>query len=134
MAKYLVTQSPGYPSAHGFVRPGGTVILPDDTIPSRYFHPLDEAAHKALTKAKKEYVEDLERRMSELEPPRKLSVREKKELLAVPDLPKPEAEPVVENPEDEGQTIREVAFERGELDPAAPAQHKGGGKRAADSK
>jgi hypothetical protein len=137
MAKYRVVAHPGVPGPQGFVHPGGTLILPDTATPSRFLVPLDEAAHQALTKAKAEYVEGLEKRMGELDPPRKLNDKVRKDLLKVPELPKPadpDQEPADgeeaedETPADEGLSIRELAEQRGAVE--AP---RGRGKRAADS-
>lgn len=129
--KFRVIEEPGVPGPRGFVRAGDVLTLPDDAVPSRSLVPLDEAAVKALTKAKTEYVEDLERRMAELDPPRKLNGQKKRQLLEVPEIPKAK-DPDAPEDEDEGQTLREVAFERGQLDDTSPAAAKRAGKRASD--
>jgi hypothetical protein len=111
MAKYLVIEAPGIPGPHGFVRPGGILYLPDDQTPSRSLQPLDEAAQKALGKAKAEYVAGLEKRLSELEPARKLAPAKKKALLEVPELPPqrlPDAPPLDED--DEGMSVVQAAI------------------------
>lgn len=131
MAEYRVIESPGFPGPSGFVRPGGTVTLPDEAIPSRSFVPLDEPARKALTKAKMAYVESLEQRMAELDPPRKLNAKKKKDLLFVPEIPPPPKKAAVTQPEDEeeepGQTVAELGEQ---FDVNAPPKAKG---RAADT-
>lgn len=128
MAKYLVTQEPGFPGPYGIVRPGGVVTLPDDAVPSRFFEPVDQAAQTAIAKARKAYVERVEaRRKKRNLPP--LEPFEKEELLAVPPLVKPPAAVPVED-EEEGLTLSELGKQ---TDPAVgdPAG-KGKSPRAAD--
>jgi hypothetical protein len=137
MAKYLVTQEPGVQlTPGGFIRSGETLELPDDETPSRALTPLDDAAVKALEKAKADYVADLERRMGELEPPRKLPAATRRELLRIPPMPGD----APKKPKDEGITARQLSEQLGhggakalgaDEKPAADAK-KGGGTRAAD--
>lgn len=136
MAKYRVVEHPGFPGPRGFVRPGGTVTLPDDAVPSRSFIPLDKAAHEALTLAKMSYVEGREQRLAELDPPRKLNAKTKRELLFVPDVPEaPKAAEKAggeEEGEEEGETISDVAARAGLVEAPTTAAARKGGKRAAD--
>lgn len=134
MAKYKVIEAPGYPGPTGFVRPGGTITLPDSAVPSRSFVPLDEPARKALTKAKMLYVEGLEQRMAELDPPKKLNAKKKRDLLFVPEIPAPKKAADSTEPEDgeeldagREKTVAEVGEEA-----EPPAAEKGKG-RAADT-
>lgn len=139
MPRYRITVAAGmgWPGPRGLVRPGEDILVSDSFTPSiRCMEPLDEAAHAQLVKAKATYVEGLEERLGELDPPQKLNAKKKKELLHVPPLEVVEAEQpvdVVDEPEDEGETLKEVGEKHEAHVTGKLEKGKNGGKRLADS-
>lgn len=134
MAKYLVIREPGIQLESGMVRRGSIVTLPDDAVPSRTsLAPLDQAAYDALVKEKERYVADYDRRLGELNPPRKLSERDRKRLMFVPPVPKAPEKPKVEEPTDGAspQTLRELGDEHGGA--VGTREQKGKKVRASDA-
>lgn len=136
MARYQITEAagPGWPGPKGLVQPGEEVYLSDSFVPSRNcMLPLDEPARAAIKAAKEQYVREYEQKLSELDPPQKLTERKRAELLKVPEIPKEEEEKPLDVVE-EGETPAAAAERLSASAPAKGAVPPGKHARAADSK
>lgn len=131
MAKYLVVKEPGVPvPGRGFYKPGETLVLADDAMPSRFFHPLDEAAVAALKRAKEAYLADYERRIAKSRFPRELSIGEKEAILHI--HPLPEANKGLQLKKKSEETFDDTLTPREMAEGKAPGTRSSASKRAAD--